>query len=85
MDVNIYIGFWTLKMKCTQYGLHGKAAFKNARVVPRSGGRGFGFFSVAPAWRHDECNACLGYLERPIFEPLQFTSRKKKCMIDHIT
>jgi hypothetical protein len=27
MEVNIYIGFWTLKMKCTQYGLYGQAAF----------------------------------------------------------
>jgi hypothetical protein len=33
MKVNIYIGFWTLKMKCTQYGLYGQAAFKNARAV----------------------------------------------------
>jgi hypothetical protein len=32
MEVNIYIRFWTLKMKYTQYGLYGKAAFKNARV-----------------------------------------------------
>jgi hypothetical protein len=24
-------------MKCTQYGLYGPAAFKNARVRPRSG------------------------------------------------
>jgi hypothetical protein len=23
MEVNIYIGFWTLKMKCTQYGICG--------------------------------------------------------------
>jgi len=22
MEVNFYIGFWTLKMKCTQYGLY---------------------------------------------------------------
>ena len=32
MEVNIHIGFWTLKMKCTQYGLYEQAAFKNARV-----------------------------------------------------
>ena len=32
MEVNIYIGFWILKTKCTQYGLYGQAAFKNARV-----------------------------------------------------
>ena len=38
MEVNIYIGFWTLKMKCTQYGLYGQAAFKNARVMPWLGG-----------------------------------------------
>ena len=23
MEVNIYIGFWTLKVKCTQYGNYG--------------------------------------------------------------
>jgi hypothetical protein len=28
-----HIGFWTLKMKCTQYGLYGQAAFKNARAI----------------------------------------------------
>ena len=27
MNWNIYIGFWTLKMKCTQYGLYEQAAF----------------------------------------------------------
>jgi hypothetical protein len=31
--IYIYIGFWTLKMKCTQYGLYGQAAFKNARAI----------------------------------------------------
>jgi hypothetical protein len=31
MEVNIYIGFWTLEMKCAQYGLYGQAAFKNAQ------------------------------------------------------
>ena len=33
MDVNLYIGFWTLKMKCTQDGLYGQVAFKNARAI----------------------------------------------------
>ena len=33
MEVNIYIGFWTLEMKCTQYGICGKVAFKNARAM----------------------------------------------------
>ena len=32
MEVNIYIGFWTFKMKCTQYGICGQVAFKNARA-----------------------------------------------------
>jgi hypothetical protein len=32
MKVNIYIGFWTLEMKCTQYGICGEVAFKNARA-----------------------------------------------------
>jgi hypothetical protein len=27
MNWNIYIGVWTLKMQCTQYGLYGQAAF----------------------------------------------------------
>ena len=33
MEVNTYIGVWTLKVKCTQSGLHGPAAFKNARAI----------------------------------------------------
>ena len=33
MEMNIYIGFWTLKMKCTQYGLYGQAAFKNLHAI----------------------------------------------------
>ena len=28
-----YIGFWTLEMKCTQYGNCGEVAFKNARAM----------------------------------------------------
>ena len=64
-------------MKCTQYGLYGQVAFKNARVKPwlgvrlrlgvkpGSGGRGSGFFGAAPTRPHDVCNACWGLLERP--------------------
>ena len=33
MKVNMDIGFWTLKMKCTQYGLYGQTCFKNARAI----------------------------------------------------
>ena len=33
MKVNIYIGFWTLKIKCTQYGFYGQAALKNAKEI----------------------------------------------------
>ena len=33
----IYIGFWALTMKCTQYGLHGQVAFKNPRIKSGSG------------------------------------------------
>ena len=33
MDVNMYIGFWTLEVKCTQYELYEQATFKNARVI----------------------------------------------------
>ena len=36
MEVNIYIGIWTLKRKCNQSELYGQAAFKNVRVKPRS-------------------------------------------------
>ena len=41
MEVNIYIAFETLKMKCTQYGICGQVAFKNAStlVFSKSGGR----------------------------------------------
>ena len=41
MEVKIHIGFGTLKMKCTQYGICGQVAFKNARamVFSKSGGR----------------------------------------------
>ena len=35
MEVNIYIGFWTLKVKCTQHGICGEVAFKNARANMR--------------------------------------------------
>jgi hypothetical protein len=31
--VHIYIGFETLKVKCTQYGICSQAAFKNARAM----------------------------------------------------
>ena len=33
MEVNMYIGFWTLEMKCTQYGDFEEVAFKNARAM----------------------------------------------------
>ena len=33
MEIHIYIGFWTLEMKCTQYGICGEVAFKNARAM----------------------------------------------------
>ena len=61
MEVYMYIGFWTLKMKCTQSGSHGQVAFKNARVMSRSGGRGSSFFGVAPTRRLDACNTRRGY------------------------
>jgi hypothetical protein len=31
--IYIYIGFETLKVKCTQYGICSEAAFKNARTI----------------------------------------------------
>jgi hypothetical protein len=33
MKVNTYIGFGTLMMMCTQYGICGQVTFKNARVM----------------------------------------------------
>ena len=33
MEVNIYIGFWALKVMCTQYGICSQAAIKNARAI----------------------------------------------------
>ena len=33
MEVDMYMGLWTLKMKCTRYGLYGQAAFKSSRVM----------------------------------------------------
>ena len=33
MKVNMYIGFWALKVKYTQYGICNQAAFKNARAM----------------------------------------------------
>ena len=33
MEVNIYIGFWALKMKYTQYGLYEQTTFKNAMAI----------------------------------------------------
>jgi len=33
MKVNIYIGFWTLKMKCAQYGICEKVTVKNGRAM----------------------------------------------------
>jgi hypothetical protein len=72
MEVNIYIGFWTLKPKCTQYGLYGRATFKNARIrtgqgrgKPGSGDQGSGIFGAAPARCSDTCNSGRGFLERP--------------------
>ena len=44
MEVNIYIGFWNLKMKCNQYGVCGHAAFKNAKVNV--------FFEVRQGWQY---------------------------------
>jgi hypothetical protein len=33
VEVHIYIGFKTLKVKCTQYGICSPVAFKNARAM----------------------------------------------------
>jgi hypothetical protein len=67
MKVKIYIGFWTLEMKCIEYGLYGQASFKNARSGQGRGARGSNFFGVAPTCHPDQCNARKGYLERPLY------------------
>src|SRR5450631_3000617 len=48
MEVNIYIGFETLRMKCTQYGICGQVAFNNASTIvfSKSGGRAIVFGRV---------------------------------------
>jgi hypothetical protein len=33
MEVNTYVGFGALKMKCTQYGLYEQKTFKNAMAI----------------------------------------------------
>ena len=40
-------------MKCTQYGLYGQAAFKNARI---RAGQARAFFGAAHACCPDKCN-----------------------------
>ena len=42
MEVNIGIGFWTLKVICTHYGICGEVALKNARAMVFSKSRGVG-------------------------------------------
>ena len=43
MEVHIYIGFETLKVKCTRYGICSQTAFKNARAMffSKLGGAGW--------------------------------------------
>jgi hypothetical protein len=45
VEVHIYIGFETLKVKCTQYGICSQTTFKNARVIFFVFGRGGQLFS----------------------------------------
>jgi hypothetical protein len=42
---HIYIGFETLKVKCTQYGICSQAVFKNARAIFFVSGRDGHLFS----------------------------------------
>jgi hypothetical protein len=71
MEVNIYIEFWTLEMKCTQHGLFEQATFKNARVRPGSGAEALAFFGVALVNHPNVCNTRRRYVERPLeFEPV---------------
>jgi hypothetical protein len=51
--IYIYIGFETLKVKCTQYGICSQAAFKNARAMffSKLGRAGNNFWSVSKKFR----------------------------------
>ena len=46
-DHNLYIGFWTLKVKNTQYGISAEVALKNARamIFSKLGGADSSFWS----------------------------------------
>ena len=59
MKVNIYIGFWTLKVKCTQYGTCRQAAFKKlqGQYFFRSWARRGGVFSrvLQISWESCPC------------------------------
>ena len=46
-------------MKCTQYGLYGQAAFKNAKIILGSMDRGCGFLDAALAC----CPKCVQQCE----------------------
>ena len=58
MEVDIlYVGFQSLKMKCTQHGICNLVAFKNARalVFSKSGGAG-----INVIWNPENVNFFLG-------------------------
>jgi hypothetical protein len=59
--ITVYIGFWTLKVKCTHYGICSQVAFKNARAMffsklggagnsSRSGSKFSGRAALARIW-----------------------------------
>jgi len=56
VEVHIYIGFETWKVKCTQYGICSQAAFKNARAMFSSKlcGAGSCFWSGSKKFRAGE-------------------------------
>ena len=75
MEVNIYIGFWTLKPKCTQYGLCGRAIFKNSRVrAGQSRGTEALAFSVLPLPIALTRATLDGFLESPVTKAQKTTS-----------
>ena len=81
MEVNIYSRFWTLKMKCTQYGICGWVAFQECKD--------HGFFEIGwggyqflvGSWNVD---FFLGAAHAHIYQPQEvgrgrFNAHLKKC------
>ena len=63
MEVNIYIGFWIMEVKCTEYEVCEEVAFKNARAIVFSkSGRAGRSFRSGP----DNLDFFVGQLPLPV-------------------